>query len=182
VQDESDYLHSLSEKLQWHMAAIMSNYDAGTTNDLSGQCAAACSGGSTKYSNLRWVSNDSLIVEPELVIEGVAASLTECSEDACSACHIGHMSDKPDQKFPVCTDYTVYQYTNFCNPDKLDLSKCGSDDYCFRSWPHGDAQRWKSDDADCRPLPGRLINGDFTFANSNATSMRKGLCPLGCDT
>lgn len=117
VQDESDYLYTLSQKLQYRMASIMSNFDAGTTNELSGQCANACSGGATKYSNLRWTSGDSIVqpdADPELVIEKVADSLAECGEDSCSACHIAHMSDKPDEKMAVCTDYTVYKFSNLC--------------------------------------------------------------------
>jgi len=114
VQDEKDFLQALSMKLRYNMAAVMSNYDAGTTNDLSGQCTNACAGGDTKFSNFRWTTNDSIIDEGDLVIEQLADSLAECDEEDCSACHIAHMSNRVDEKFPVCTDYTVYKYSKMC--------------------------------------------------------------------
>lgn len=51
----------------------------------------------------------------------------------------------------------------------------------MRSWPHSDPNKWRSDDFACRPLPGRLIDNEFTFARRSTSNMNKGLCKLGCD-
>lgn len=64
VQDEADYLYQLSTKLQYRMPVVISNYDAGEVNELSGQCTTSCSDSRSKMSNFRWISNDSF-VEPE---------------------------------------------------------------------------------------------------------------------
>jgi len=101
------------------MTTVISNFDNGLENDLSGQCSTDCSKQySTKYNDFKFNSRDSIIEEEEepgeLVIEGVAPSLDMCDNRNCSACNMAHMSNKPDEKFAVCTEERAYRYTNEC--------------------------------------------------------------------
>ena len=103
-----------------------------------------------------------------------------CDEEDCTACHMGHYSNDASKEFPVCVDFTSYKYSNQCG-SRQDSSRCGEYDDCFRSWPSDDKKKWKSDDFACRPLPMRLIEGEFTYARRECRNMRKGQCIFGCD-
>lgn len=102
-----------------------------------------------------------------------------CVEEDCSACSMAHWSDDPDNKFPTCTDFNRFKYSNVCRP-RQDSSLCGADDLCFNSYPHNDPLKWKSPDRACRPLPRRLVDDEFKFAKREC-NMRKGLCAFGCE-
>jgi hypothetical protein len=128
IQDDADTLFAVSTWLDKWMATVISNFDNGLQNDLSGQCNADCSKNyNTKYTAFRFNSKDSIGDdsndgdqdgdgdEGELVVEGVAPSIDMCSDNRnCSACHMAHMSNKPDDKFPVCTEERSFRYTNEC--------------------------------------------------------------------
>jgi hypothetical protein len=75
-------------------------------------------------------------------------------------------SDAVDEEFPMCTDYTEYKYLNVCegNSKKLSKERCGEEDICFKTFPADDPAKWRSDDFACRPLPERLIEGEFKYA------------------
>lgn len=165
----------------------MANFNAGEFNDISGECSTTGADGDVIFSAMKWTSKDSMDKTQDnsdggdgtLVIEEVATSLDMCNDDNCTACHMAHWSNQPSNRFPTCTDYTQYKYSNACG--NKDDSKCGSDDNCFRSWPADDAQKWKSDDFACRPLPTRLLIGEFQYSSRQCRNMNKGTCILGCN-
>jgi len=165
IQDDASVLRAIQDKLQYKMAVVLANFDAGETNDISEVCEGEH--GDVKFSGMTWTSNDSIDhtedgsdgtdEDGELIVEEVADSLDMCSDKFCSACHMAHYSNRPDDRFPTCTDETRYKYTNECG--NKDSSMCGSDDLCFRSWPFDDPKKWKSDEFACRPIPARLLTG-----------------------
>jgi len=173
------------------MAPVISNYDNGQENQLSGQCEKACSTNySTKYHSLRFNSMDSIVEKDsdgenkddpgELVVEGLASGLDECDDPMCSACSVAHMSNFPDDKFPICTDERRYRYTNKCRP-RMNQDLCTADDPCFISWPADDEWKWKSKDKACRPLPRRNYEGEFKEGR-NSCKTKQGTCGyFGCD-
>lgn len=123
VQDEADYLYQFSEKLEFRMPVIMSNFDAGVNNELSdGQCSNTCSNSQAKFSNFKWTSEDSIVDpdeepdqpdepdEPELVIGEIASSIDMCTEEGCSACSMAHWSNDPSNEFPTCTNFIRYKF------------------------------------------------------------------------
>lgn len=114
----------------------------------------------------------------EMVIGELATSLEECDDPFCSACHVAWWAGDEANSFHTCTDYTRYRYTNRCSSWQS-TALCGSDDKCFKSYPHDDPKKWKSDDYGCRPLPSRLEEGDFQYARRVCRST-KGLCAEGC--
>jgi len=185
TMDDPDYLSAIQDKLQYRMPVVMANFNAGSDNDLSGECAStSTTEGNAVISSMRWTSKDALEEENtnnddgELVIGDVAESIDKCGEDSCSACHKAHWSNAPTTEFYTCTDNTQYKYSNKCTGNQ-NSDKCGEDDLCFRAWPHDDPNKWKSDDFACRPLPMRLQIGDFKYARRQCRS-NKGLCAFGC--
>merc|ERR1711879_512814 len=163
--DDPDYLSAIQDKLQFRMPVVMANFEAGSNNDLSGECPGVNhSHGNAVMSNMRWTSKDALDnennsdEEGELVIGDVAESLEQCGDDSCSACHKAHWSNAPSNEFYTCTDYTQYKYSNLCTA-RQNQDKCGEDDICFRSWPHDDPNKWKSEDfpADLFPCASKLV-------------------------
>lgn len=119
--DDLDYLSAIQDKLQYRMPVVMANFNAGSNNDLSGECTAVSNHeGNAIMSNMRWTSKDALDNENtddgegELVIGDVAESLEACGDDSCSACHKAHWSNAPTTEFYTCTDYTQYKYSNQC--------------------------------------------------------------------
>lgn len=119
IQDDEDYLYALSEKLNYKMALVVSNFDAGMSNDMSdGQCTNNCGEYKSKLSNLRFTSNDSIYEEEpvdEMVIGDLAGTLDECDDPFCSSCHVAWWAGDEDNFFHTCTDYTRYRYTNPCS-------------------------------------------------------------------
>merc|ERR1712117_300847 len=76
--------------------------------------------------------------EGEVVLEGMASSLSKCDYPMCSACSVAHMSNKPEEKFHICTDETQYTYRYKCR-SRMSKELCNKDDLCFVSWPVDDA-------------------------------------------
>lgn len=190
VQDDANILSAIQDKLRYRMAVVMTNFNAGETNDISGVCDHGGEHGDVNFSGMKWTSYDSIDNTEdgsdgtdgdsgELIVDEVASSLDMCSDDFCSACHMAHYSNNPNNSFPTCTDYTFYKFSNQCG--SMDSSMCGSDDVCFRSWPVDDEKKWKSDDFACRPIPARMLAGEFTYSRRPTRNMNKGLCALGCD-
>jgi len=159
VQDEPSVLAPLSQKLRKQMSMVMANFEVGNDNDISGGKCTKHHGGEhpVKITDFKWTLNDSIEDDTpaEMIIDGVATSLDMCGDDTCTGCSMAHWSNDTTKQFPICTNYTIYKYSNKCKA-RQDLSMCGSDDDCFRSWPHDDRRKWKSDDFGCRPLPQRL--------------------------
>lgn len=170
---------------------VMSNFDAGVSNHISGsECTDVSGDYKSKFSNFKWTVHDSLVgndtdtdpqpqPDEELVIGNVAESLDECDDPYCSACHESWYESDPTEIFPTCTDYTEYKYTHQCRA-RMSKDLCGEDDLCFISWPHSDPAKWRSDDKACRPLPERMEEGPFKYARKEKP-MNKGLCALGCE-
>jgi len=179
-KDCGDYLVGLNDPIADGMSVVFSSwYDATGAEDFELDYhqthSSTCDDASNTIENFqinRWVTTEDPAddgtnpdddTKPDLIIDEVADSLDMCNDDMCTACHMAHYSNETTNRFPVCTDYTSYKYSNKCGKNQ-DPSKCGDFDDCFRSWPHSDARKWKSDDFACRPLPLRLIEGEFTYA------------------
>lgn len=194
-KDCGDYLVGLNSPISQGMSVVFSSWKDATRNEgfelERGQDSSPTCDQSTS-----WISNftmnqydakedpsdggDGDDGDGELIIGRVADSIDMCIEEDCTACHMGSYSNAADREFPVCTDFTSYKYSNQCG-GRQDSSKCGENDDCFRSWPSTDAKKWKSDDFACRPLPMRLIDGEFTYARRECRNMRKGQCIFGCE-
>lgn len=179
-------LSGLSQRLRSNMALVVSNFDAGTVNDISnGVCSATstCGAYKTTFYGFEWTSDNAIDdgSEDVMVIGEVAESISDCEDPLCSACHVAWYERTPGETFNTCTDYSQYKYTNVCNKRRMrKANRCGSDDeFCFWSWPPTDAKKWESDEAACRPLPGRQVEGEFKFAKRECASHR-GLCKFGC--
>lgn len=180
-------LSGISDRLRSDMALVVSNYNAGTDNDISnGICSSTSTCGTykTSFYNFEWTSDDAIEDdedEEDIVIGDVADSINDCEDPLCSACHIAWFESNPDKTFNLCTDFSQYKYSNKCGKRRLRKHNlCGSnDELCFWSWPSTDPKKWKSDDASCRPVPERLVEGEFKFARRKCADHR-GLCKLGC--
>jgi hypothetical protein len=60
VQDDPEALWYISHKLFGSMAVVMSNFDAGMDNMISGdQCTNSCGNYKSKFADLRWTRHDS---------------------------------------------------------------------------------------------------------------------------
>jgi len=60
VQDDADYLWGISYKLYASMAVVVSNFDAGESNNISGgQCTSPSGEYKSKFSNFRFTMYDS---------------------------------------------------------------------------------------------------------------------------
>jgi len=171
VQDNVEIMKAIRDKLQYRMPVVMANFNAGDVNDISGVCDHDGEHGDVNFSALKWTSNDSIDNtedgsdgtdgDGEFIVEEVATSLDMCQDDFCSACHMAHWSNNPSNRFPTCTDWTLYKFTNQCG--NKDSSKCGADDICFRSYPADDSKKSRSDEFACRPIPSRMLVGEYTF-------------------
>ena len=51
---------------------------------------------------------------------------------------------------------------------------------CFKSWPAGDEDKWRSDDAKCRTVPDEFVNNEFEYSRRPMRNQNAGLCKLGC--
>lgn len=56
----------------------------------------------------------------------------------------------------------------------------GSDTYCHKSYPYGDASKFRSDDMACRTVPDHFVNGDFDYSRRKTRNQSCGLCKYGC--
>lgn len=116
----------------------------------------------------------------ELIFGGPTASIKACGENSeCTKCVEAWYENDTTNIFPMCMDEQRFKYSNKCNKRK-DLSACGVDDLCHLSYPEGDRRKNRSKNAACRPVPGKLITGDFKFSRRRARSSRWGLCTYGC--
>jgi len=164
-QDDPAYMEAFTQLLYFDSAVAVSNWNAGTTNDLGGSCGSATTASSVKISNWFFTNNDSIYVEPvepTVVIEGPADNVDDCGESVCAGCSRAHWSNTPSTTYLTCTDYTTYRYTNQCTSAD-NRSLCGALDLCFWSYPYGDAAKTSSPDYKCRPLPNRLELGTFVY-------------------
>ena len=171
VQDNVEIMKAIRDKLQYRMPVVMANFNAGDVNDISGVCDHDGEHGDVNFSALKWTSNDSIDNtedgsdgtdgDGEFIVEEVATSLDMCQDEFCSACHMAHWSNNPSNRFPTCTDWTLYKFSNQCG--SMDSSKCGADDICFRSYPADDSKKSRSDEFACRPIPARMLVGEYTF-------------------
>jgi len=189
-QDCEDYLQPLAYKLNKQMALAVSFFDVGLDNDIDEGCSTVCNDSSTMdIQNFRFTTGDSYVEEEEdevdpddtFVVEGIAESLEDCKE-GCTECHYGHYEKTPDTMRHMCTDETVYKYTNACK-ERNDQSKCasGSDSMCFWSFAHGTTGQEKRDSKACRTIPAELIDGDMKYGRKSTNNFNKGLCKYGCD-
>mmetsp|Transcript_24764 Transcript_24764/g.30945 ORF Transcript_24764/g.30945 Transcript_24764/m.30945 type:complete len:336 (-) Transcript_24764:113-1120(-) len=188
VNDDSAFLEALTSKLTTSMAVVISNYQAGSSNEISGQCPTAqdsSEGNAFTASDFRWTIMDSIAVpeEPEnptgeLVIGERADSLALCDDEFCTGCSESWYSDAPSTIIYTCTDYTRYRYNNRC---RRGGALCGPDDEkCMFSYPNDDPARGRSADRGCRPLPKRLEEGEFEYGRNRCRSSN-GLCYFdGC--
>ena len=184
VQDDQTIIGQLTDKVYYNMQMVMSNFDAGEDNEISGRvCRGVGMDHGTKMSNFTWVTGDSIAddddeTDGDMVIGEVALNVDDCGDEWCTGCNVAWYSNEPMDTFNVCTDYTHYKWGNLCKPNR-DLSLCGEDDDCFSSWPKDDKKKWRSDDAACRPIPDRLEEGNYKWAKKTCNK-KKGLCALGC--
>jgi hypothetical protein len=103
--------------------------------------------------------------EAELVYGEPATTLTtgQCGDD-CTECRWSWWSNATDVVKARCVDTTVYKYGAIC-PDTWDRIKCmsGADQFCHKSYPHGDPDKMNSVNATCRTVADSYIYNDFTY-------------------
>jgi hypothetical protein len=193
-QDCRDYMDPLSFKLQKMMAMGISTYHLGLTNDVSSQtCTAECSNLDTKsvISNVRWTTDDAFADDTDnnndnatgdIVVGGPAPALNSgiCGND-CSQCMEHFVDTDPTNTWYECVDWTIYRFGNKCK-DNHDKSKCMTDSgaYCHKSYPYGDADKFRSDDMACRTVPDGYVTGNMNFARRKTRNQSCGLCTYGC--
>lgn len=182
TQDSTDYLAPLTSQLYYNMAVGISVYE--NDNEFCEAAGTGCDQSMLVVSEIRWTSGDSIVEvapEPELIIGGPAERLDMC-EDGCTQCNDSWMSDDETFIFQTCTDWTVYRYGGKCGK-RLDQSLCntGSDQYCHKSYPHGDPDKYSSIDAACRTVPPSYIEGEFNYATKECRKATAGLCRYGCN-
>lgn len=118
---DNTLLSGLSESLRSNMALVVSNFDAGSNNDISGDgicsTASTCGAYKTSFSYFEWTSDNSIDEggEDVMVIGEVAENISDCEDPLCSACHVAWYERYPGETFNTCTDYSQYKYTNVCN-------------------------------------------------------------------
>ncbi len=110
---------------------------------------------------------------------GPASSVNACNNSECTKCVEAWYENDAATIFNVCMDEQRFKYSNKCSTKK-DLSACGAEDLCHMSYPEGDRSRNRSVNAGCRPIPQKLVEGDFVFSRRKARSSRWGLCTYGC--
>ena len=117
--------------------------------------------------------------DEELVYGGPADNINSCENAECTECVEAWYESDPTNVQYMCMDRTRFKYTYKCG-NKKDQSKCGSEDYCHWSYPEGDPRKKRSEEATCRPIPQKLIDGPFKFARRAARRSNWGLCKYGC--
>jgi len=192
-QDCDDYLDGLNWQLDRHMSLGISSYSVGQENDISGDsCSTACETANTKIKNIVWTTNDCINSEEneeeeeeeqepgELVIGDAAESLEMC-EEGCSECRMSWFENFPNDKFATCSDMRQMKFGGKCGGRK-DKSMCATGDglYCHMSYPYGDADKMRSDDAGCRTVPADYIENDFKYGNRECRNSKAQLCFYGC--
>ena len=196
-QECRDYMDPFSFKLKEKMMALgISSYHVGLDNDLSSQtCTSECSEMDTMtvISNVRWTTGDAYADDTDdsgndggtgdIVVGGPAPALNSgnCGDD-CAQCMEHYVDTDPTNMWYECVDWTIYRFGNKCG-NNADKSKCmtGSDTYCHKSYPYGDADKFRSDDMACRTVPDIYINGDFNWARRATRNQSCGLCNYGCE-
>jgi len=203
-QDCALYLDPLTFKLQQMMALGVSTYHVGLADaaSLSGQqCQSECSEVDTKtvISNVRWTQDDAFADESAddtdggeggtgvVVVGGPAPALDSgaCANDvdgvSCSECREHYLDTAPSDVWYECVDRTVYRFGNKCG-NNADKDKCMTDasTYCHKSYPFGDADKYRSDQMACRTVPKEYIDGPFEYHRRKSRSSRCGLCKYGC--
>jgi len=180
--DDTMLLAQLTDYLRTDMALVVSNYDVDANSDIyDGQCPrnSICGTYTTTLRSFQWTSGDAIDENEATIIGDVAESLEYCADPFCTACHEAWYLSDPSEIHYQCMDYRRFKYSNLCNNWRRKENLCGSEDICFRSFPEADAQKWKSDEAACRPLPSSLMEGEFKYAKRTCRETR-GLCGLGC--
>ena len=115
----------------------------------------------------------------EVICGGPAYNVDMCGDSDCTQCVEAWYEFKPKDIFFKCKSKTQYKYKNKCG-GRRDLSLCGQDDVCHLSYPLGDEMKTDSPNAACRPIPNKLINNEFEFADQTVRNERAGLCRYGC--
>jgi hypothetical protein len=186
VCDDSAFLLTLSSKLNYNMAVVVSNYDAGSTNEVAGSCPPQSSSssnlatlGNFSFTVHNSLNDDTATVDDTIVFGDIAPSINDCNDEFCGECRTSWYSLTPTTTFYSCYDYTKFVYRNRCRRGG-DL--CGANDKCFSSYPSGDNSRTRSPDYKCRGLPNRLEVGPWDYSSRRCRN-RRGLCPYGgCST
>ena len=65
------------------------------------------------------------------------------------------MSNDENNVYQVCTDWTVYKYTNPCTKNWQNKDACNTDGWepCLMSYDFSDSKKMKSDTKGCRTVP-----------------------------
>ena len=116
-------------------------------------CSSQCSGGAVHIANMKWTSDDSFLSDLE------NEQLEEEQEDELIYSFGGQCPRRADD--------------SACDPSKPEL--------CFKSWPAGDEDKWRSEDAMCRTVPDAYIEGPFEYSRRPMRNQNAGLCKLGCE-
>ena len=200
--DCANELADLYGALDGTMGLVLSHWDdsADQITDIELTCPtrSGCrSGGYNKFRKLQFAQDGSTEAddggdgdgdgdggdggEKDLIDVGPASSIDMCGE-GCTACHMmvdaNNAAAAPEYQ---CMDQTLFNYNYKCGSRK-DRSLCGADDLCHWAYPYGDADKNKSVDAKCRPIPKKFIEGPFKFARRECRKSTWGLCNYGCGT
>ncbi len=200
-----EVLSSMSGMLDQNMGFVMSHWqdDAGIA-DIDGTCSSGCQANTfSSFSGFNIKQDGSVEADDdddcdgddcddgddgddgddtdkgELVYGGPAASVDACQNSECTECVEAWYENDTTTIYNMCMDEKRFKYSNKCNSRK-DLSRCGTEDICHLSYPEGDRRKNRSKEAACRPVPAKLVVGDFVFSKRKSRSSRWGLCTYGC--
>ena len=166
------------------MAVAMSSYKVGANYDLADDCdgnAQTDMDAAMVISNIKWTEGDSLVEpdedeDPEEIIGDIADDLNLC-EEGCHECYNAWMSNDESNVYQVCLEDRPMRFGRPCSSGQ-DSSRCHSENaYCLNSFPYGDVDKYRSDDAACRTVPDSYLDEDNLLYGRKRCKDRVGLCP-----
>jgi len=165
------------------MALGISVFDAGVDNSISSeQCLNACSSPKSIISNIRWVADDSIQTDGEMIVGEAADSLDQC-EPGCTECRKCWNEFYPNEIEITCLDTREMKYNRKCpNKGRWSSEKCTGTGFCVKSYPFGDPDKMRSKEAACRTVPDALAVSDkdlYGWSKKKCKS-KNGLCSFGC--
>jgi len=190
--DCRDYLDRMTDNIKSGMAFVVSSWRPPSARWMQGdRCDEECVWPvQTTFSNLEfWTHGGKPADDVEIKYLGACGSLRagECGDD-CAECSYSYPADdlrkwnSPWAKCR-CEDRNVYQYGNPCDPtdEEVDMSKCGKNcQFCNKSWPIDDPDKWLSPDVECRCVPKEPEA--ITYGNHRCKETNSGTCGDSCSS
>lgn len=166
------------------MAVAVSQYRVADPTDISESCGAQVSDVDLRVtmSEISWTSGDSVVEEEEdeedayEVIGDAADNINQC-DTGCHECYNAWMSNDVTNIYQICLEYRQMRFGTMCR-DNHDASRCNwQNDFCLKSYPFGDPDRFASDDSACRTVPDSYLDNSNLKYGRKTCKDRAGLCP-----